>query len=282
MKLIESDNTGAGNGFGSSSGVAIGQGAATGTFVANQAFAGTYVFGILGQDFSGFPTSMAAAGVLTADASGNLSSGFADEFVEGTPQSISDSFTGTYTLDPAGTGRLDSQISFTRHEPAPELIFYLTGNGSPPVVLSLDTTLGAMGTGLANPQTDSKISLSGRYGMTFTQGVGPLENDSTAQFGAVAASGTLSGIVDSELQFNAQPDTPFSGVFTAGGVPGQFSGSLTDAFFPTPGTVSNTLAVNFYMFDSTQGYFIETDSLNSSELTFGYFAKRTPVCASCQ
>jgi len=57
---------------------------------------------------------------------------------------------------------------------------------------------------------------------------------------------------------------------------------LTDAFFPTPGTVSNTLAVNFYMFDSTQGYFIETDSLNSSELTFGYFAKRTPVCASCQ
>lgn len=282
IKLIESDNTGSGNGFGSSSGVAIGQGGATGTFVANQTFAGTYVFGILGQDFSGLPTSMAAAGVLTADASGNLSSGFVDEFVEGTPQNISDSFAGTYTLDPTGTGRADSQINFTRHEPAPELIFYLAGNGNPPVLLSLDTTLRAVGIGLANPQAASKISFGGRYGMMFTQSVGPLENDSTAQFSANAAPGTLAGIVDSELQFNAQPNTPFSGEFTAGGIPGQYSGSLTDAFFPTPGTVSNTLAMDFYMIDSTQGYFIETDSLTSAGLTFGYFATRTPVCASCQ
>ncbi len=281
VKLIESDNGGSGTGVGSTSGIAIGQGSATGTFLSNEAFAGTYVFGVLGQDPSGLPTSMASTGLFTADAGGNLTNGYGDEFVEGTPTEVSDSFTGTYLLDVSGTGRVDSQINFNKHEPAPELIFYLTGNGNPPVVLSLDTTLGTMGTGLANPQTASAIAFNGKYGFTFTQGIGPLESDSIAQITADAASGSFSGVVDSNLDFNGLLDTPLSGSLTPGSATGRITGSLTDSFFPTPGTTSSTLAVAFYLIDSAHGYFIETDSSASAELTFGYFGARTAVCATC-
>ena len=284
MKLIETDNNGSSTSVGSTSGIVIGQGSATGTFTADQAFAGTYVLGLLGQDFSGLPTSLASAAVLTSDANGNLTNGFVDEVILGASKSISDSLTGTYTLDPSGTGRADTQISLTKHEPAPEWIFYLTGNGNPPVVLSIDTAQGALGIGLANPQTNSKISFSGRYGMSFTQGISAsaTETDSTAQIVADSTKGTFAGAVDSNISFNGQLDTPLSGTFTADSVAGQFSGSITDAFFPTPGTISNTLNMDYFLIDSTQGYFIETDSPQSADLTFGYFASRTPVCVTCQ
>jgi len=284
IRLVETDVTTAGTGFASTSGAAIGQGSATGTFTANQAFAGSYVFGILGQDFGGLATSMASAGTLTADASGNLTDGFADEFVLGAAKNISDSLTGTYTLDASGTGRVDTQISFTRHEPSPELIFYLAGNGNPPVVLSVDTTLGALGIGLANPQTAAKISFNGKYGMRFTQGVNSngVENDNTAQITATGTQGTFAGIVDSDVDFNGQPNSPLSGTFASGSVAGLFSGTMTDPFFPSVGTAENTLNMDYFLIDSTQGYFIETDSLTSGELTFGYFASRTPVCSKCQ
>lgn len=284
MKLIETDNNGSDASVGATSGIAIGQGTATGTFTADQAFAGTYVLGLLGQDFSGLPTSLATAGVLSADAGGNVTSGFVHEVVLGQSKSISDSLAGTYTLDPSGTGRVDTQVSFTKHEPAPEWIFYLTGNGNPPVVLSIDTTVGALGIGLATPQTTSQISFNGRYGMSFTQSVSAsaTENDSTDQMTADGTKGTFAGTVDSNISFNGQVDTPISGSFTPGSVAGQFSGTVTDAFFPTPTTVSNTLSVDYFLIDSTQGYFIETDSLVSADLTFGYFASRTPVCTTCQ
>jgi len=224
---------------------------------------------------------MASAGLFTADGGGNLTNGYDDEFVEGTPTEISDSFTGTYILDASGMGRVDSQISFNKHEPAPQLIFYLTGNGNPSVVLSLDTTLGTMGMGLANPQSASAVAFNGKYGLTFTQGIGALESDSIAQISADSASGSFSGVVDSNLDFNGQLDTPLSGSFTPGTATGRYTGSLTDVFFPTPGANPSSLTMAFYLIDSAHGYFIETDSSISAELTFGYFGARTPVCATC-
>jgi len=284
IMLVETDVTSASVGFTSASGLAIGQGSSTGTFTANQAFAGTYVLGILGQDFSGLPTSLATAGTITADAGGSLTNGFVNEVVLGAQKSISDSLTGTYTLDPSGSGRVDTQISFTRNEPAPELIFYLTGNGNPPVVLSVDTTLGALGIGTANPQSASKIAFNGRYGMRFTQGVSStaLENDSTGQITTAGTKGTFAGIADSDVGFNGQPNSPLSGTFTSGNVVGLFSGSMTDPFFPSLATTENTLSMDYFLIDSTKGYFIETDSPISTELTFGYFAARNPVCSDCQ
>jgi hypothetical protein len=281
IKLIESDYKGSGVGFGATSGMAIGQGAVTGTFTTNQSFAGNYVFGILGEDLSFLPTSLASVGEFTADASGNLNSGYNDEVLGGFGDYISDSFSGTYTLDSSGTGRVDSSITYTSNGAGPELIFYLTGNGNPPLVLDAESTFGSLGVGLANPQAAAPFSFNGRYGISFTQGVQSLENDATGSIDASATSNTLSGFIDTDLAFSALPDTQLTGTLVPSATPGRFPGSLNNTFFPSPGSSPSTLAVAFYLIDSGHGYFIETDSLTSGELTFGYFAPRTAVCSGC-
>jgi hypothetical protein len=282
IQLIESDNTGSGAGVGSTAGLAIGQGAATGTFNSNQSFAGSYVFGILGQDLNFLPTSLASVGQFTADAAGNLIAGYNDELLEGFGQYISDSFTGTYTLDLTGTGRVDSSVTYSQNGAGPRLIFYLTGNGNPPLVLDAESTFGSLGVGLANPQAASPLSFNGMYGISFTQGVSSLENDATGQITTNATSGTFSGFIDTELDFSAQPDTQLVGTFAAISSTGRETGTIINTFFPTPGTNPSTLAVAFYLIDSGHGYFIETDSLTSGELTFGYFATRSAACPGCQ
>jgi len=281
IKLIESDIKGSGAGFGSTAGIAIGQGAATGTFTSSKSFSGNYVFDILGQDLSGLPTSLASLGEFTADASGNLSNGYNDELLEGLGVAICDSFSGTYTLDSNGTGRVDSSIKFSSNGPGPEFIFYLTGNGNPPLVLDADVNLGSLGVGLANPQSAPPFSWNGEYGLNFTQGNGSLENDGTGQITVNGTSNTLSGVIDTNLSFSPQPNTPIAGSFVPIASSGRFTGELTNTFFPTPGSIPNAIAVAFYLVDPGHVFFIETDSLVSGELSFGYFATRTPVCPSC-
>jgi hypothetical protein len=281
IKLIESDVNGSGTGFGSTAGLATGQGAATGTFTSNSAFSGSYVFGILGQDLSAQPSSLASVGEFTADASGNLNTGYNDELLDGLGVEISDSFTGTYTVDPSGTGRVDSSINFSVNGPGPELIFYLTGNGNPPMVLDADVNLGALGVGMANPQAASPFTFNGKYGLNFVQSFESLENHGTAQITANGASDTLSGVIDINLSFSAQPNTPLTGTFATIASNGRSTGGLTNTFFPTPGTEPSTIAVAFYVVDASHVYVIETDSLTSGELSFGYFAVRSAVCSGC-
>ena len=281
IKLIESDNNGSGAGFGSTAGLAIGQGAATGTFTKEAAFAGTYVFGILGQDLSAFPTSLASVGRFTADSSGHLKNGYNDELLYGFGVEISDSFTGSYTLDSTGTGRVDSSFNFSSSGPGPEFIFYLTGNGNPPLVLDADDAIGSVGIGLAHPQAVAPFSFNGTYGLRFTQSNGQSENDATGPITVNGPSNTLTGEVDTNLDFSPQPNTPLAGTFAAIPSSGRFTGTLNNTFFPTPGNIPKTIAVAFYLIDSGHGFFIETDSLTSGELSFGYFSTRTPVCPTC-
>jgi hypothetical protein len=281
IKLIESDNNGSGTGFGSTAGVAISQGSATGTFNKKTAFAGTYVFGIQGQDISALPTSLASVGRFTADNSGHLKNGYDDELLNGLGVEISDSFAGTYTLDSTGTGRVDSSFNFSVSGPGPEFIFYLTGNGNPPLVLDADDAIGSLGIGLAHPQAAAPFSFNGKYGLRFTESNGQSEDDATGQITVNGSSDTLTGIVDTNLDFSPQPNTPLNGTFISIPSSGRFSGGLTNTFFPSPGSVPNTIAVAFYLIDSSHGFFIETDSLTSGELSFGYFTTRTPVCPTC-
>jgi hypothetical protein len=281
IKLIETDNTGAGAGFGSTAGIAIAQSSSTGTFTNNAPFAGAYVLDILGQDLSGFPTSLASVGQFTADTNGNLNTGYDDEFLSGFNLEIGDSFSGSYTLDPAGTGRVDSSISFSSNGPGPEFIFYLTGNGNPPLVLDVDNSLGSLGVGLANPQAAPPFSFNGKYGLYFTQNSGGTEYDGTGQSTVNGTSNTLTGVVDTNLGFSPQPSTPLTGTFVTLPSNGRFAGTLTNTFFPTPAGTADTIAVDFYIVDPAHIFFIETDSLLSGELSFGYLAKRTPVCPSC-
>jgi hypothetical protein len=117
--------------------------------------------------------------------------------------------------------------------------------------------------------------------LKFTQSNAQSENDGTGQITVNGTSNTLSGIVDTNLSFSPQPNTTISGSFGAISSSGRSTGGLNNTFFPSPGSVLNTIAVAFYLIDSGHGFFIETDSLSSGELSFGYFAMRTPVCPSC-
>ena len=278
VKLIETDNQ-TGTGFGSTGGIAIGQGTATGTFGSNSAFAGTQVFGLfgyLGGVGAATPAStLASVGVFTADGAGNLTNGFNDEFATSVFIEISDSFTGTYTVDATGTGRVDtgSSITFTTG-PGPELIFYLTGNGNPSLVLDADAVIGAVGAGTAYPAA-SQLTFDGEYGLSFTQSVNGGENDSTGQITANSAAQTFSGVVDSNFGFSSLPNTTFTGSFAATSMVNRFTGQVSTVLLSSP---SGPLSVAYYLIDSGHAFFIETDSVG---LTYGYLAARTPVCPSC-
>jgi hypothetical protein len=281
IALIEIDNDGLGNGTGATGGTGISQGSAAGTFTKNS-FAGTYVFGILGQDLTGYPVSLASTGYFTADNTGKIKSGYNDEYLSGFGVSVSDSISGTYTIDSTKKGRVDAKLTFATNGAGPEFIFYLTGNGNPPLVLDADANIGSLGTGIAYPQAASPIPFDGTYGMYFTQGAFGLELDSTAQIGVDGTAQTLSGTVDTNFLFSPLPDTPLTGTFSTIPTSGRVDGTLTNTYFPSPGADAGTVAVAYYLIDSGHGFFIETDSLTSGELMFGYFSKQTPVCPSCQ
>ena len=267
IKLIESDfdpNTGLGFGF--TAGTAISQGSAAGTFI-SASFSGPYVYGLLGQiPFGNWATS-AWAGQVTADGSGGFISGTTDQDVGGTV--IADatvSGASSYTVD--STGRAIAKLDYGSTGPGPSLIFYLTGNGSPALVLDTDTT--ATGAGVAYPQLAS-TPLSGTYGLSLTSNNQGTDNDITGQLIADVTNNTLSG------QYNLD-------VFgTSGILGGTFSPGGNDRF---PGTLSlsdqggNLLSTSggaFYVADPTQGFFIENDG---TQVSLSYFSAQSALGAA--
>jgi hypothetical protein len=279
IKLIESDNSN-GTGVGATGGIAISQGTATGTFN-DSSFSGNFVFGILGQDLTGSITSLSCAGTLTADGAGKVTSGFMDEYFAGFGVAISDSLTGTYKLDSTQSGRADAAIKFTNNGPGPEFIFYLTGNGNPPLVLDADSNIGSVGVGISYPQSSSPISFNGPYGLYFTQNEFSIESDASAEIAVNGSAQTLSGTVDTNYLLSSQPDTNLTGTF--GTIPsnGRVPGTLTNTFFQAGGNTPNTIATAYYLIDSGNGFVVETDSATTGLLLFGYFSQRTPLCQQC-
>ena len=312
IELIETDDA-SGSGFGMTGGVAIGQGGATGTFTGNNSFSGTYVFGIPGTDLSTgnssfAPNTLTAAGLFTADGSGNLTNGFADTFLDlngvqvsgQTGAQISAAFTGTYSVDSTGTGRAASTAITFNPEPkddySPAFFFYLTGitgEGEPAalVLQSGDTHYPSIGTGVAYLQSGSP-SFNGDYGFSFTQEQGGGgENDGTAQLNADATTAppSLSGVADVNLDFGANQDQPFTGTFATPTATAPFAGILVG----TNNSVSSSavffpqIAVDYYFIDPNHGFFVETDLVNATspeqtgQVSLGYYAARTPVCAGC-
>lgn len=318
IKLIESDVV-SGVGFGLTDGLAIGQGSATGTFKDNTAFSGSYVFGVLGTDLSHnpntgvtntVPATFTSAAVFTADGGGNLSNGYTDVFLElnaaqGTPQQpqagsqISSAFTGTYLVDATGTGRATVTFppgSFTgnpKHGYQPEWLFYLTGNGSPALVLQVangaigESNYPSLGVGIAYPQSIANLAFSGDYGFSITQqsSTSTVENDGTAPMNANPATvpPSVSGVADVDLSFGATPAQTFTGAFTAPAANGVFQGTLVDS--NTSAVFNPQIAVEYFAIDSGHGYFVETDLVNPSpgtgQVSFGYYVARTPVCVGC-
>jgi hypothetical protein len=279
IKLIESDNT-TGAGYGATGGIALSQGAATGTFT-KTSFAGTYVFGILGQDFNGGLVSLGSVGYFTAD-DGKLNSGYNDEYLYDYGDAISDSFTATYTVDSTKDGRADASLKYTTSGPGPELIFYLTGAGSPALVVDFESQFGSVGKGIAYPQATPPLAFNGPYGLYFTQAFAASENDGTGQMDVSGSAGTLTGAVDENYFLGQDTDQPLTGTFGAIPTTGRVTGTLTSPFFPSAFTSpTGQLGVAYYLIDSGHGFFIETDSLLTGAMTYGYFATRTPLCTGC-
>ena len=296
IKLIESDN-GSSTGLGSTGGLAIGQGSATGTFTNDSALSGTYVFGIVGVDLYGTaPNTLTWAGVLTADGSGNLQNGFMDEFLQlngaqgNAGSDISVSFDGPYSVDIKGTGRVSlpalAHLSPYPNPPiGPKLVFYLTGNGNPALVLNagdIDTSLAypSVGTGVAYLQSATPFTLSGDYGFIMTQQNGS-ENDDSGVMTANSTAGTLSGSIDANVSFNPTGANSMTGTFGTPTSNGRFSGTFSSAIFDF-----SPFTMEYYPIDSNHGFFLETDLVNppgpTGVVSFGYYAARAPVCAGCQ
>jgi hypothetical protein len=288
LRLIETDGS-----AGLTTGIAIGQGSLTGTY---SNFSGTYTFGIFGEDLSGSQSTLAAAGNFTVGG-GSLTSGSIDEIQSGLLVQVSDGFTATYTMDPSG--RVDTGSSFTfatsGNGTGPEFVMYMTGNGDPVLVLDNDTEpslnggfAGGLATGLAYPTT-AGVSLTGKYGVSFTQNFNTTEADATGQICANGSSvvcqgssaNTFSGTVDQTVAFSPQGPNTLSATFQGSAVNGRLTGTISDVNF-----YNNPLSVAFYLIDSSHGFFVETDGgpngANVGYLSFGYLTGRVPVCSGCQ
>jgi hypothetical protein len=252
-------NTGLGYSVGGS---AIGQGVAAGTFHTNSAFSGPNVYGILGQRQSMTASgegpiwaSATWAGLFTADGAGHLTSGLADQDVGGAV--VSDTLTGTYSVDAAGSGRVTAATTFGSAGAGPSFVFYLTGTGGPVLVLDTDTT--GTGGGIVYPRASASPSFSGAYGVGFVAGDG---TEASGQMTADGAGGTLTGQISVDAFGDANP---FAGAF-ATSANGRFAGSLT--------LPNGTPAGVFYIADPTQGFFIENDDV---QVSLGYFSAQSPL-----
>lgn len=315
IRLIESDQTAPGPGFGSTIGLATAQTVPSGGFTDASLPSGTsYVFGVTGVDLSpnsvnngSLPNTLTSVGLFQADGSGGIvsNSGYTDTFLlyntnQGSGQTgaqISAAFDGKYAVDSTGRTRLN-QLVFTpkpQHGYSPTLFFYLTGltgSGNPAalVLAAGDTTVGSIyypsvGTGAAYQQSTASASLSGHYGFSFTQNGPSGEIDGTAQMNANAGNTPpVSGLVD----VSASPDNGFLGTFNNPTSNLPFSGTLyadpnalNNGVFPL--APSPPMTVDYYFIDEGHGFFVETDlaSQGSGQISFGYYAARTPACESC-
>lgn len=293
IRLIETDRDPKSNKGFATAGLALGQGNATGKFGGSQSLAGNYVFGISGLNSRGSSPSITSAGILSGDGTGTLR-GRTDEVViksvDSQPIVISDGLSANYSVDPGGTGRVDVPVTFNDPSNAststPELIFYLSGNGAPALVLDSDPTAPAVGVGIAFPQAPSPITFAGTFGFSWV-------NLSQASFGQSSTFATVdaSGYMQVDPANNAVTGfVDFATALGQGATQTQLSGSILSPL-PTAGAFIgnltaldsglgvNTVSVNYYLADTNHGFLIETDSL--SPLLLGYFAARTPVCPGC-
>lgn len=289
IQLIENDNFGGG----SVAGLSIGQGSATGTFLDDSAFSGPYVFGVTGVDLSnGQPGTLTSAGVVTADGIGKVN-GYTDTAFQslfspstGLPALISGSFNGNYSIA-NGSGRAHTGFyGFVNPNNLfqPIFIFYLTGNGNPALVLAsgdVNFNYPFLGTGIAYPQSSS-LSLSGTYGLNFTQQNGT-ESDGTAVMSVTSASFSGSADVGPSIDqaYTGTINSQNCSVLVVGCFTGSFANAAGSSAFQGSNAANPNLPVaftaDFYMIDQSRGFFIENDLLVQQQVSLGFFATQTAI-----
>ncbi|MGB9235593.1 MAG: hypothetical protein WCC04_14375 [Terriglobales bacterium] len=304
IRLIETDDSVGAGGF-LTAGPAVGQ-SSPGTLTS---FSGQYVWTILGTDLNSgpVPSSLTSLGVVNADGAGNAA-GITDTLFLSWPGDSSNipfgdlPFTATYQVESDGIGRALMRFSPPpKSHFVPDIVFYLTGSATPPLVLyaaagNLDYP--ALGVGITYPQQQPPDALAfgngELYGFSFAQTNGS-ENDGSGQITANAgASGdTLTGVVDDFtnnvfLESGNPPSPPFPindtytcGASTCADSLGRIAGTFMAPLQTPPATLPSA---EYYLIDPSHGLFTETDVVNSSQVTLGYFGQRCDVtsAASCQ
>ncbi len=293
--LIETDDVSGAGGF-LTDGIAVSQGSAAGTFT-SASLSGAYVFGILGVDAFGpslgSTSSLTSVGTIIADGLGDITGGITDTFMFDIPAAFAAApISGTYAIDTygaggtSGLGRADLTLKFTvtAPKPKPTILFYLTGNGTAPLVMyagDSDPNYPAVGTGIAYPQPSSSLNFgnSETYGIYFTQENG-VETDGSGQ-------------IISQQNPQPPPQWEFTGMADDTNS-NDFNGSVfpildsftapSDSFGRIAGTFMNVAGTNgpyyeYYLVDDNHGFFVETDLATSSspQTSLGYFAQACDV-----
>jgi hypothetical protein len=289
IRLIESDDVNGTAGF-LTAGIAVNQGSAAGTFTA-ASLSGPYVYGVLGYDINAnVPSSFTSAGVI--DASGATITGINDTFYPGDSTAYTaNALTGTYSLDAQEIGRANIAPTFSGASPPPQvsLLAYLTGNGTPPLILwaeGEDPSFPAIGTGIAYPQAANASSLSfgnpENYGFRLTEAPTQTAGSGTIQSTINGVTGTLTGTLDNTNanEFPGAPGPPLSLLDTFV-LPADNFGRIAGTFMNTGGAGPYFA---YYLVDDNQGFFEETDLLTSGQVGIGYFAQACDVTSStgCQ
>ncbi|HMD30760.1 MAG TPA: hypothetical protein VKG84_02540 [Candidatus Acidoferrales bacterium] len=253
VKFVEVDFT-----FGVTSGVSVGQGKASGTITTASAALPANSSYVLDSFGTGVVGPLAFATTFTSDGVSKLQNGFSDLNSGGT--SSSGALTGTYTVDPAGTGRVGATLNgnFGAGNTAAYAI-YLTGGADPAMVLELDGNAVSTGSNFAQASGSFTLaSFKGPYALNFTlfpfdttDQMFDIEIDVSGQTVADGA-GNLLGTLDVNNFGQPIPDVPATGAY-ASAASGRFTGSLTPSG-------SNTLAISYFVVSPSTVVFIETDT----------------------
>ena len=290
--LIEDDQGGAG----AVAGLATAQGSSTGVFT-DVSFSGTYVFDLLGVDFSiGVPDTFTAAGVVTSDGAGSLTSGYLDSAFQSlispttsTPTAIGGPFSGAY-LSYNTIGRLTATtLGFAAPNGSyrPRFNFYLADSGSSALVLGYAPDTGVfpfpfIATGVAYPQSAGPFTVSGNYGVNIAQQNGS-EFDGTGQM--TVGSSSVAGVLD----VGASTGQLFTGTIASPGCSSStVTGCFAASFSNTTGSAglqgtnindSSAFDADIYMIDSNHGFFIENDLLQQGapQVSLGYLSVVTQL-----
>jgi hypothetical protein len=294
IRLIESDDINGAGGF-LTAGIAVNQGSAAGTFTA-QSLTGPYVYGVLGYDINAaVPSSFTSAGVINADGTSKIT-GINDTFYPGDSIAYTaNALTGKYSVDANGIGRADLVPRFAGASPQPQvsLLAYLTGNGTPPLILwaeGEDANFPAIGTGIAYVQSANASSLSfgnpETYGFSLTQGPAEIDSSGTMQSTINGVAGKLTGTLDNannnQFPFATAPSLPLLDTVV---LPADSFGRIAGTFMNTGGAGP---FFEYYLVDDNHGFMTETDLLNpqvsAPAVGLGYFSQACDVTSStsCQ
>ena len=206
----------------------------TGSF-SKASLKGSYVYQIHGASVSN-GVVYREAGVFTADGAGNITAGFVDYSANPVGAAVS----GSYTVNPDGTGFINMATSLGNSNLAITLV-----SSSKAHLIESDATLNASGSAELQDSTAINAPPNGTFAFQLHQEASALShNSSSSQVGAFTfSSGTATGTMDQNLGGTLSTDS-LTPSFSPPGSLGRGTGSFFDA------TANFTTSFVYYIVNS--------------------------------